>query len=221
MNAHSSHQPNPVHHRRPPNTPQRPASLETPEIDTSDDPLWYSDAVIYQLHVKAFLDSQQRRHGRLPGPDRKARLRGRAGRQHDLAAAVLPVAAARRRLRHRRVRGRQPALRHHATTSATMLRRRARARPARDHRAGHQPHLEPAPAGSRRARSAAGLARAQLLRVERHRPDLPGHADHLHRHRELELDLGPGRRASTSGTASSPTSPTSTSTTPRCVEAGP
>ncbi len=31
--------------------------LETVEIDTSDDPLWYRDAVIYQLNVKAFFDS--------------------------------------------------------------------------------------------------------------------------------------------------------------------
>ena len=30
---------------------------ENPEIDTSDDPLWYRDAVIYQLNVKAFFDS--------------------------------------------------------------------------------------------------------------------------------------------------------------------
>ncbi|MCE1191970.1 MAG: maltose alpha-D-glucosyltransferase [Acidovorax sp.] len=30
---------------------------ETPEIDTTDDPLWYRDAVIYQLNVKAFFDS--------------------------------------------------------------------------------------------------------------------------------------------------------------------
>ena len=32
-------------------------TLETPEIDTSDDPQWYRDAVIYQLNVKAFFDS--------------------------------------------------------------------------------------------------------------------------------------------------------------------
>ncbi|TPG27237.1 maltose alpha-D-glucosyltransferase [Variovorax guangxiensis] len=31
--------------------------LETPEIDTSADPQWYRDAVIYQLNVKAFFDS--------------------------------------------------------------------------------------------------------------------------------------------------------------------
>ncbi len=30
---------------------------ENPEIDTSDDPLWYRDAVIYQLNVKAFFDT--------------------------------------------------------------------------------------------------------------------------------------------------------------------
>ena len=38
--------------------------FELPEADagaragtTADDPLWYKDAVIYQLHVKAFFDS--------------------------------------------------------------------------------------------------------------------------------------------------------------------
>ncbi len=30
---------------------------ENPEIDSSDDPLWYRDAVIYQLNVKAFFDT--------------------------------------------------------------------------------------------------------------------------------------------------------------------
>jgi maltose alpha-D-glucosyltransferase/alpha-amylase len=34
-----------------------PLALETPAIDTGDDPLWYRDAVIYQLNVKAFFDS--------------------------------------------------------------------------------------------------------------------------------------------------------------------
>ncbi|WP_257625276.1 maltose alpha-D-glucosyltransferase [Variovorax boronicumulans] len=39
-------------------SPTLPAlTLETPEIDTSDDPQWYRDAVIYQLNVKAFFDS--------------------------------------------------------------------------------------------------------------------------------------------------------------------
>ena len=30
-----------------------------PPLAFADDPLWYKDAVIYQLHVKAFFDSNQ------------------------------------------------------------------------------------------------------------------------------------------------------------------
>jgi maltose alpha-D-glucosyltransferase/alpha-amylase len=39
------------------NAPLPNLALETVEIDTSDDPTWYRDAVIYQLNVKAFFDS--------------------------------------------------------------------------------------------------------------------------------------------------------------------
>ena len=58
------------------------------------------------------LRQQQRRHRRLPGPDAEARLP--AGPRHHLplAAAVLPVAAQRRRLRHRRLPERPSELRH-------------------------------------------------------------------------------------------------------------
>ena len=43
------------------------------------------------------------------------------------------------------------------------------------------------------ARRDPTLAVARLLRLERHRPEIPGRAHHLHRHRALQLDLGPGR----------------------------
>jgi len=39
------------------NAPVSHIALETVEIDNSDDPLWYRDAVIYQLNVKAFFDT--------------------------------------------------------------------------------------------------------------------------------------------------------------------
>ncbi len=39
------------------NAPVPALALETPEIDISDDPQWYRDAVIYQLNVKAFFDT--------------------------------------------------------------------------------------------------------------------------------------------------------------------
>ena len=42
-------------------------------IDRSD-PLWYKDAVIYQAHVRAFFDSNERRHRRLPRADAEAGL---------------------------------------------------------------------------------------------------------------------------------------------------
>ena len=66
------------------------------------------------------------------------------------------------------------------------------------------------------ARSSPDSPEARLVRLVGHRRALPGRADHLRRHRAVELDVGPGRRRSTTGTASSRTSPTSTTTTPRC-----
>ena len=39
------------------NAPLPSMALETPEIDTSHDAQWYRDAVIYQLNVKAFFDT--------------------------------------------------------------------------------------------------------------------------------------------------------------------
>ena len=71
-----------------------------------------------------------------------------------------------------------------------FIARRARARHARHHRAGHQPHLRPASLVPARPPGQARLGRARLLRLVRHRPEVPGHAHHLHRHRDVELDLG-------------------------------
>jgi hypothetical protein len=59
------------------------------------DPLWYKDAVIYQLHVKAFFDANGDGIGDFAGlTDSEARLHPGPRRQHDLAAAVLSLAAA-------------------------------------------------------------------------------------------------------------------------------
>jgi starch synthase (maltosyl-transferring) len=63
----------------------------TPDI-LPDDPLWYKDAIIYELHVKAFLRQQRRRHRRFPGAGGEARLSPGPGGQHPLAAALLSLA---------------------------------------------------------------------------------------------------------------------------------
>ncbi|RZL67897.1 MAG: hypothetical protein EOP77_03075, partial [Variovorax sp.] len=41
------------------NAPVPALALETPQVDTSNDAEWYRDAVIYQLNVKAFFDTNE------------------------------------------------------------------------------------------------------------------------------------------------------------------
>ena len=71
---------------------------------SATDPLWYKDAIIYELHVKSFFDSNNDGIGDFHGLTQKLDYLQDLGDHLPLAAAVLPVAAARRRLRHRRLR---------------------------------------------------------------------------------------------------------------------
>jgi maltose alpha-D-glucosyltransferase / alpha-amylase len=72
--------------------------------------------------------------------------------------------------------------------------RGAPARPARDHRAGLQPHLRPAPVVPARAPRRPGSPGATSTSGAT-RPTATGRADHLQGLRDLQLDLGPGRQA--------------------------
>ncbi len=58
-----------------------------------DDPLWYKDAIIYQLHVKAFMDSDGDGIGDFKGLSQKLDYLQEPGGDGDLAAAVLPLPA--------------------------------------------------------------------------------------------------------------------------------
>ena len=107
-------------------------------------PLWYKDAIIYQLHVKAFFDSQRRRHRGLPRPDAEARLHQGSRRKHDLAVAVLSVASA-------SDDGYDIADYHRVHPDygtigdfRTFVREAHRRGTARDHRARDQPHVRSA-----------------------------------------------------------------------------
>ncbi len=136
---------------------------------------------------------QQRRHRRLPGPDLRARLSAGSRRHLHLAPAVLPVAAARRRLRHRQLRRRQSrATARSRTSSSSSMPPIERGMQVHD-RAGHQPHLRPASLVPGGAACSSRLARARVLRLDRHRPAVQRRPHHLHRHRKIELDVGPGR----------------------------
>ena len=139
------------------------------------------------------LRRQRRRLGRLPRADREARLPPVARRRLHLDAAVLRLAAARRRLRHRRLLH-DPARLRHGRRRARLHRGRPPARHARDRRPRHEPHVE-------RPSVVPGVAlqrrrpQARLVRLVRHPAPLRRGADHLHRHRGLQLDVGrPGRR---------------------------
>ncbi len=180
---------------------------------SSTEPFWYKDAVIYELHVRAFADSNGDGIGDFRG------LTQQLDYLHDLGVTtlwLLPFYPSPFRddgydisdytnvhadLRHaRRLQG-VPA-------------RGAPARPAGHHRAGHQPHLRPASLVPARAPRAGRQPVARLLRLERHARAVQGGAHHLQGLRALELDLGPDRRRPTTGIASTPTSPTSTSRIP-------
>ena len=132
---------------------------------------------------------QRRRHRRLPRADRAARLRARPRRQHRVAAAVLPLAAAGRRLRRRRLPQRECGVRTDGRLPGLRA-RGAPARPAGDHRADRQPHVGPAPLVPGGAARAPRLEQAELLRLERRSSQVRRHADHLHGHREVELGVG-------------------------------
>ena len=137
------------------------------------------------------LRRQQRWHRRLRRADREARLHRRPRREHSLAAAVLPVATPRRRLRHRPVPWRAQRL-WQPRRRPPVHRRGPSTRSAGDYRAGDQPHLRPASLVHPRPPREEGVARPRLLRLVGQRREIPGYADHLHRHRAVQLDLGPG-----------------------------
>ena len=176
------------------------------------DPLWYKDAVIYQAHVRSFFDSDGDGIGDFPGPDVQARLPAEPRHHLPLAAAVLPLAAPRRRVRHRGLPERARELRH-ARAGPGLHQRRARSADTRPLRARRQPHLGPAPVVPARPQGAG-----------RDRPSAPstcgatptrGFRRRASSSRTPSARTGRGIRwrSSTTGTASSRTSRISTTTT--------
>ena len=110
-------------------------------------PRWYQRAVFYEILVRGFFDGNDDGTGDLRGHHRQARLSPVAGRRLPLAAAVLPVAAARRRLRHQRLLDRPARVRRPGRRG-----RAGRAGPQAGHadhrRPGHEPHLATSTRGS-------------------------------------------------------------------------
>ena len=179
------------------------------------DPLWFKTGGLLRDPPARVLRRQRRRLRRLPRADREARLPAVARHRLHLAAADV----------------RQSRCATAATTSPTTTTihpdygtiedvrafieaAHERGHP-RDRRPRHEPHLVRPRVVPARARGAARLARARLVRLVGHRRTATrtrGSSSSTPRRR---TGRGTRRPAPTSGTASSPTSPTSTSTTPR------
>ena len=201
--------------RSPPRAPRTwldRRTLTLMPIAGDNDPLWYKDAIIYQAHVRAFFDSTNDGVGDFPGLTQKLDYLEGLGDQRALAAAVLSVAAARRRLRHRGLREHPPELRH-ARRLRPLHRGSAPPRHPRHHRAGHQPHVRPASVVPGGAARAGRLARARVLRLERDEAEVPKASGSSSPTPRRRTGAGTTRRRPTTGTGSSTTSRTSTSTT--------
>jgi len=84
-----------------------------------NDPLWYKDAVIYEVHVRAFCgDTVGDGYGDFRGPDAEARLPCRTwGSRPSGCSLSIPRRPARRRLRHRGLHEHQSAIRQPRSVS--------------------------------------------------------------------------------------------------------
>ena len=113
--------------------PRGHASCIVVARDMSIDDLWYKNAIIYCLDVEKYQDANGDGIGDFEGLDAPARLPAGPRRDLRVAAAVLPVAEPRQRLRRRR-----------------LLRRPRQARVARRLRRLHEPRR-----GARHARASS------------------------------------------------------------------
>ena len=153
------------------------------------DPLWYKDAIIYETHVKAFFDSNGDGIGDFPGCSKNSII------CHDwvspaLAAALFPISAARRRVRHRRLRQCPSDLTGRWTISRHFL-NAAHERNLQviielviNHTSDQHPWFQAA------RQAPPGSPERDYLRVERYRREVHRRADHFYGHGEIELDLG-------------------------------
>ena len=168
------------------------ADIKFGSRSSTSDELWFKDAIIYQLHVKAFADSNNDGIGDFAG------LTEKLDYLQDLGVTALWL------LPFYPSPGRDDGYdisdyRHINPDFGTMqdfrrFMQEAKRRKLRvitelviNHTSDQHPWFK------RARRSQPGIRCAQLVRLERYRPALRRNAHHLQRHREIELGVGPGR----------------------------
>ncbi len=115
-------------------------------------PDWFKTAVFYEVLVRSFRDSNGDGTGDFKGLTEKLDYLQWLGRGLPVGAAVLHLAAARRRVRRLRLHQHPPGDRDRRGLPP-LPRRGAQARHPGDHRLRHEPHERPARRGSRQSRS--------------------------------------------------------------------
>ncbi|GIX47319.1 MAG: hypothetical protein KatS3mg131_1530 [Candidatus Tectimicrobiota bacterium] len=130
-----------------------------------DDPLWYKDAIIYELHVRAFYDSNGDGIGDFRGLTQKLDYLQDLG---VTAIWLLPFYPSPLRDDGYDIADYTSIHPHYGTLRdfRTFLREAHRRGPARHHRAGGQPHLRPAPLVPARPPRPPRQPLVELLRVE-------------------------------------------------------
>ena len=183
-----------------------------------DQPDWYKDAIIYQLHVKAFQDTTGDGIGDFAGLMQRLDYVQELGVTAIWLMPFYPSPLRDDGYDIADYRSINPSYGTHEGLQG-LRRRGAPARPARHHRARHQPHLRPAPvvpegAARRRPGSAARDMYVWCDTDQKY----PRDPDHLPRHRDRRT--GPGTRSPTpsSGTASTRHQPDLNFDNPRVLE---
>ena len=158
------------------------------------DPSWYKDAIIYELHVKAFFDSNQDGIGDFPGLIQKLDYLQDLGVTCLWLLPFYPSPLRDDGYDISNYRGVHPG--YGTRKDFRLFVREAHRRGIRvvtelviNHTSDQHPWFQAA------RNAPGGLAQARLLRLERHAREIQRRPDHLHRHRAVELDLGPGRQA--------------------------
>ena len=153
--------------------------------------LWYKDAIIYELHVKTFHDSNGDGIGDFRGLIEKLDYLQELG---VTAIWLLPFYPSPLRDDGYDIADYYDVNPNYGTLAGFpgLSRRGARARTARHHRTGDQSHLRSKSVVSEIAPRCARFARARFVCLERYAGKIQGSAHHFQRFRDLELVVGSG-----------------------------
>ena len=184
-----------------------PGRSACPPSPADADPLWYKDAIIYELHVKAFFDSNDDGIGDFPGLIQKLDYLQDLGITCLWLLPFYPSPLRDDGYDIADYHGVHPELRHAQGLRASSARRTGAASGSSPSWSSTTPPTSTPGSRPRGTRRPGSPKRDFYVWSDTDR-EVPGRPDHLHRHRDLELDVGPGRQGSTTGTASSTTSPT-------------